>query len=426
LVNHANAREEPVDKTKPFEISKHVVMDAYKRVKANKGAAGIDDESISAFEENLKDNLYKIWNRMSSGSYLPPPVKVVEIPKKNGGVRILGVPTVADRIAQMVAKLYFEPTVEPCFHADSYGYRPGKSALDAVAVTRERCWRYNWLLEFDIKGLFDNIDHELLMRAVRKHTECKWLLLYIERWLKAPFQMEDGRVIERSSGTPQGGVISPVLANLFLHYAFDMWMKRSHRQNPWARYADDEVVHCRTREEAEELLEQLHKRFGECGLALHPDKTRIVYCKDDDRRGEFPETKFDFLGYTFRPRRSKNRYGKFFINFTPGVSNKACKAMRQTIRQWRLQLKPDKELLDISRMFNPVLRGWVNYYGRFYKSAIYSVMRHMNRALIQWAQRKYKKLSRHRRRAEYWLGKIAKRDPRLFVHWQMGILPAAG
>jgi RNA-directed DNA polymerase len=427
LVNHANAREEPVDKTKPFEISKHVVMDAYKRVKANKGAAGIDDESISAFEENLKDNLYKIWNRMSSGSYLPPPVKVVEIPKKNGGMRILGVPTVADRIAQMVAKLYFEPTVELCFHPDSYGYRPGKSAIDAVAVTRERCWRYNWLIEFDIKGLFDNIDHDLLMRAVRKHTDCKWLLLYIERWLKAPFQMGDGRIIERNTGTPQGGVISPVLANLFLHYAFDEWMKRTHPQNPWARYADDGVVHCRTREEAEELLDRLHKRFGECALALHPDKTRIVYCKDDDRRGEFPnETKFDFLGYTFRPRRSKNRYGKFFINFTPAVSNKACKVMRQTIRRWYLQLKPDKDLLDISRMFNPVLRGWINYYGRFYKSAMHSVMRHMNRALVLWARRKYKKLSRHRRRAEYWLGRIAKRSPRLFVHWQMGILPAAG
>ena len=416
-----------MDKTKPYEISKYVVWEAYERVKANKGAAGIDDETIAAFEENLKDNLYKIWNRMSSGSYFPPPVKVVEIPKKNGGIRILGVPTVADRIAQMVAKLYFEPAVEPYFLPDSYGYRPGKSAIDAVAVTRERCWRHNWLIEFDIKGLFDNIDHELLMRAVRKHTDCKWLLLYIERWLKAPFQMEDGRMIERSTGTPQGGVISPVLANLFLHYAFDMWMKRNHPQNPWARYADDGVVHCRSKEEAEELLEQLHRRFTECALALHPDKTRIVYCKDDDRRGEFPnETKFDFLGYTFRPRRSKNKYGKFFINFTPAVSNKACKAMRQTIRHWYLQLKPDKDLLDISRMFNPVLRGWINYYGRFYKSAMYSVMRHMNRALVLWARRKYRKLSRHRRRAEHWLGGIAKRDPRLFVHWQMGILPAAG
>lgn len=419
-------REEPVDETKPFEISKQVVWEAYKRVRANKGVAGIDDESISGFEEKLKDNLYKIWNRMSSGSYFPPPVKAVEIPKKSGGTRMLGIPTVADRIAQMVVKLYFEPKVEPYFHRDSYGYRPGKSAIDGVAVTRERCWRNDWLLEFDIKGLFDNIDHELLMRAVKTHTDCKWVILYIERWLKAPFQTEDGRTIERKAGTPQGGVISPVLANLFLHYVFDKWMERNRPQNPWARYADDGIAHCRTRREAEELLERLHTRFRECGLELHPDKTRIVYCKDDDRRGKFPETKFDFLGYTFRPRRSKNRYGKFFVNFTPGVSSKACKAMRQTIRQWRFHLKPDKTLEDISRMFNPVLRGWINYYGRFYKSALYPVLRHMNRALVHWARRKFKRLSRHRRRAEYWLGRIAQREPQLFAHWQMGILPTAG
>jgi RNA-directed DNA polymerase len=326
----------------------------------------------------------------------------------------------------MVAKMYFEPMVEPYFHPDSYGYRPGKSASDAVAVTRERCWRYDWLLEFDIKGLFDNIDHKLLLRAVRTHTDCKWLILYIERWLKAPFQTEEGQVIDRNAGTPQGGVISPLLSNLFLHYVFDLWMKRNRPQNPWARYADDGVAHCRTRGEAEEVLEQLHRRFRECGLELHPDKTRIVYCKDEDRRDDFPETKFDFLGYTFRPRRSKNRHGKFFVNFTPGVSNKACKAMRQTIRQWRVHLKPDKKLEDISRMFNPVLRGWINYYGRFYKSALYPVLRHMNRALILWARRKYKRLSRHRRRAEYWLGRIARREPQLFAHWRMGILPAAG
>jgi RNA-directed DNA polymerase len=312
LINSVKTGEESVGKTKPFEISKHVVFEAYKRVKANKGAPGVDDKSIAIFEEHLKDNLYKIWNRMSSGSYFPPPVKVVEITKKAGGVRRLGVPTVGDRIAQMVAKMYFEPRVEPYFHPDSYAYRPGKSALDAVGVTRKRCWRNDWLLEFDIKGLFDNIDHDLLMRAVKTHTDCKWLLLYIERWLKAPFQMEDGRIIERQSGTPQGGVISPVLSNLFLHYVFDKWMDRNFPENPWARYADDGVAHCRTKTEAENLLERLHDRFNECGLELHPDKTRIVYCKDDDRRGEYPEIKFDFLGYTFRPRRSKNRYGKFF------------------------------------------------------------------------------------------------------------------
>lgn len=415
-----------MDKTKPYEISKHIVMEAFQRVKANKGAAGIDGESLAAFEENLKNNLYKIWNRMSSGSYFPPPVKAVEIPKKNGGKRVLGVPTVADRVAQMVVKIYFEPKVEPYFHPDSYGYRPGKSAVDAVAITRQRCWRHDWVLEFDIKGLFDNIEHDLLMKAVHKHTANPWIILYIQRWLKAPFQMPDGTVINRTKGTPQGGVISPVLANLFLHYAFDMWMVRNHPNKPFARYADDAVAHCRSRDEAEKLRTNLEERFAECGLELHPTKTRIIYCKDDDRRGNYPEVKFDFLGYTFRPRRSKNKYGKHFINFTPAVSSKAQKSMRQTIHDWRMHLKPDKSLEDLSRMFNPVVRGWVNYYGRFYKSELYSVLKHMNQALVRWAQRKYKKLTRHQRRATYWLGRIARREQRLFVQWQMGILPGAG
>ncbi|KKM10442.1 DNA polymerase [Clostridiales bacterium PH28_bin88] len=415
-----------MDKTKPYEISKHVVLEAFQRVKANKGAAGIDDESLEAFEENLKNNLYKIWNRMSSGSYFPPPVKAVEIPKKNGGKRVLGVPTVADRVAQMVVKIYFEPTVEPHFHPDSYGYRPGKSAADALAVTRQRCWKYDWVLEFDIKGLFDNIDHELLMKAVRKHTDNPWVILYIQRWLQAPFQMPDGTVKERTKGTPQGGVISPVLANLFLHYAFDVWMAQNHPDKPFARYADDAVTHCRSREGAEELYESLKKRMAECGLELHPTKTRIVYCKDDDRREDYPETSFDFLGYTFRPRRSKNKYGKYFINFTPAVSNKAKKAMRQTVHDWRMHLKPDKTLEDLSRMFNPVIRGWVNYYGRFYKSELYSVLVYINRALVRWVRRKYKKFERHHHRAIYWLGRIARRDSKLFVHWQMGIRPTAG
>lgn len=415
-----------MDKTKPFEISKHAVWDAYKRVKANKGAAGIDDVSIEDFEENLRDNLYKIWNRMSSGSYFPPPVKAVEIPKKTGGVRILGVPTVADRIAQMVVKMAFEPAVEPSFHTDSYAYRPGKSALDAVAVTRKRCWQYNWLVEFDIKGLFDAIDHGLLLRAVKTHTDCKWVILYIGRWLTAPFQMEDGTLEERCAGTPQGGVVSPVLSNLFLHYAFDKWMERSHPRTPWARYADDGVAHCRTEVEAKSLLQQLHRRFSECGLELHPQKTRVVYCKDDDRRGDYPDTKFDFLGYTFRSRRSKNRYGKFFINFTPGVSNVAKTAMRRTIRSWHLHLKPDKTLEDLSRMFNPVVQGWINYYGRFYKSELVYVLRHLNRALVHWVRRKFKRFHNHKRRAEYWLGRVSRREPRLFAHWRMGILPTAG
>jgi RNA-directed DNA polymerase len=414
-----------MDKTKPYEISKTVVWEAYKRVKANKGAAGIDDESIEEFEVNLKDNLYKIWNRMSSGSYFPPPVKAVEIPKKNGGIRVLGVPTVSDRIAQMTVKMYFEPLVEPYFHKDSYGYRPNKSAIDAVAITRQRCWKYNWVLEFDIRGLFDNIDYDLLMKAVQKHTDCKWVIKYIERWLKAPFQNKEGIVIERTSGTPQGGVISPVLANLFLHYVFDKWMEINYPNNPWARYADDGIAHCKTLAEAEKLLEKLKVRFEECKLQLHPDKTRIVYCKDDDRKEEHEEIKFDFLGYTFRPRRSKNRHGKFFINFTPAVSNKAMKAMRKVIHDWRMHLKPDKKLSDLANMFNPIIRGWINYYASFYKSGLYPVMRHINFALTRWVRRKYKKFETHRKRAERWLGRIARRDPKLFSHWQMGILPKA-
>ncbi len=414
-----------MNKTKSYEISKHLVLEAFRRVKANKGAAGVDEESLGEFEADLRNNLYKIWNRMSSGSYFPPPVKAVEIPKKSGGVRTLGVPTVADRVAQMVVKMYLEPLVEPHFHTDSYGYRPGRSAIDALAATRRRCWEYDWVLEFDIKGLFDNIDHELMMKAVQTHTDCPWILLYIRRWLKAPFQMPDGTAVERERGTPQGGVVSPLLANLFLHYAFDVWMARKHPDKPFARYADDAVVHCRSRIDSQRLHEDLKKRMADCGLELHPDKTRIIYCKDDSRRGDYPETSFDFLGYTFRPRRSKNRYGKHFINFTPAVSNKAKKAMRQTVRGWHMHLKPDKTLEDLSRMFNPIVRGWINYYGCFYKSELYSVLHHLDRALVRWVRRKYRKL-RHQRRATHWLGRIARREPKLFAHWQMGIRPAAG
>lgn len=415
-----------MEKAKPFAIPKRAVWDAYKKVKSNQGAAGIDGMSIEEFERDLKNKLYKLWNRMSSGSYLPPAVKAVPIPKKSGGTRLLGVPTVADRVAQMVVKDYLEPLVEPYFLEDSYGYRPSKSAHDALAVTRKRCWRYDWVLEFDIRGLFDNIDHELLMRAVRKHTDCRWVILYIERWLKAPFQTVDGEIESRRKGIPQGGVVSPLLANLFLHYVFDVWMTRNWPQNPWVRYADDALAHCRNREEAVTLLSCLGERFAECELELHPEKTRIVYCQDDDRREQYPETKFDFLGYTFRPRRAKNWQGKYFVSFLPAVSNEAAKAMRREIHDWRLHLKPGKSIEDLSRMFNPIIRGWINYYGRFYRSRLYAALRYLNWALVLWVRRKYKRFLRHRRRAEQWLGRLARREPQLFAHWQMGILPSAG
>lgn len=413
-------------KAKSFEISKVVVVEAWKQVKANQGAAGVDKESIADFEKDLKDNLYKIWNRMSSGSYVPPPVRLVEIPKDNGRKRPLGIPTVSDRVAQMVGNLHFEPMVEPHFHEDSYGYRPNKSAIQAVGVTRKRCWRYDWVLEFDIKGLFDNIDHELLMRVVRKHTDSKWILLYIERWLKAPFQKADGTLIERMKGTPQGGVVSPVLSNLFLHYVFDVWMKRNYPELPFCRYADDGIVHCRTKSGALALKEALEARFRECKLELHPEKTRIVYCKDSKRREEYPSIRFDFLGFTFRPRLSKTREGKYFVNFSPAVSNKAGKEMRQKSRRWNLQLRSDKSLEEVSRIFSPIIRGWINYYGSFYKSALYPTLRHLNTILVRWAMRKWKKLKGHLTNAVYWLGRIAKRQPELFPHWQFGVRPTAG
>ena len=406
-------------KAKPFNISKRVVFEAYKRVRANQGAAGVDEESIADFERDLKNNLYKIWNRMSSGSYFPPAVRSVEIAKKSGGKRKLGVPTVSDRIAQMVAKMYFEPEVDHHFHPDSYGYRPGKSAIEAVGMARKRCWRHNWVLDLDIKGFFDNIDHGLLMRAVRKHTDIKWLLLYIERWLKAPVQTEDGTFVSRKKGSPQGSVVSPLLANLFLHYAFDEWMRRNHDNIPFERYADDILVHCKSERQARWIKNTIDKRLKQCGLELHPEKTKIVCCKNTSRRGNYPNEKFDFLGYTFRFRLSKSRHGEFFVNFLPAVSNEAAKSIRKTIRSWRLHRMTDKSIKDLAHMFNPIIRGWVNYYGQFYKSALHSVLNQLNGSLQRWAMRKYKKLRRRKRRAFYWLGRIAKQMPYLFAHWRL-------
>jgi len=408
-----------LDKARSWSIPKLYVWDAYKRVKANRGAAGVDDLTIEEFDRDLANNLYKLWNRMSSGSYFPPPVKRVNIEKRGGGFRPLGIPTVSDRIAQAVVKGYLEPELEKHFHPDSYGYRPGKSALEAVGVARERCWRYAWVLDLDIKSYFDTISHELLLRAVRKHTDCPWVLLYIERWLKAPVQLEDGTLEPRERGTPQGSVISPLLSNLFLHYTFDKWMARSYPNIPFERFADDALCHCVSESQAKMLKEALENRFAECGLQLHPEKTKIVYCKDDDRRGNSKNESFDFLGYSFRARRSKNRFGKFFVNFSPGVSNAATKAIREEIRRWQLRCRIDKWIDDLARMFNPVIRGWITYYGRYYKSALYPTFRYLDQCLANWAMAKYKRLRRHRQRAGHWVSKTASRDPRLFAHWPL-------
>jgi RNA-directed DNA polymerase len=407
---------------KPFNIEKMQVYEAYRAVKSKGGAAGVDGQTIEQFEADLKSNLYKIWNRMSSGSYLPPPVRAVSIPKKSGGQRILGVPTVADRVAQMVVKQVIEPSLDPVFLADSYGYRPGKSALDAIGVTRERCWKYDWVLEFDIKGLFDNIDHTLLMRAVRKHVACTWALLYIERWLKAPMVNEAGERIERSRGTPQGGVVSPILSNTFLHYAFDLWMARTHPDLRWCRYADDGLVHCRSEHEAIALKAELHARLAACGLELHPTKTKIVYCKDGKRKATYPNVKFDFLGYCFRPRLVlRRRDNALFCGFNPAVSVSALKAMRSAIRELDLRRRTQRSLADIAQQLNPLLRGWIAYYGRYAPSALAPLLRYVNMTLLAWAMRKFKRFKAHKVRAGRFLQRLAVERPDLFVHWQLGM-----
>lgn len=412
---------------KPFCISRQVFREAYEQVKANKGAAGIDSQSIEEFGKDLENNLYKIWNRMSSGTYFPPSVRTVSIPKDDGGERVLGIPTVTDRIAQTVVKLYLEPMVEPQFHPDSYGYRPNKSAIDAVGTARERCWCYDWIIDLDIKGFFDNLDHSLVMRCVEKYTDNQWILLYIERWLKAPAQLADGTLVTRNKGTPQGSVISPLLANIFLHLAFDSWMKEKFPTVPFERYADDAIVHCKTEKQSVFVKWSIERRMVQHKLGLHPEKTKIAYCKDDDRRGTHSNEKFDFLGYTFRPRRSKNRWGKYFIKFSPAVSNKAKKSMSREMRHWKVHLRSDKDLEDIARMVNPIMQGWINYYGKFYKSALYSLFKRFNLTLSKWVMRKYNRFRCRRKRAIYWLGQVARKEPTMFAHWRLlGAKPAVG
>jgi RNA-directed DNA polymerase len=415
---------EPKPKGKPFEISKWIVWEAYQRVKANDGAAGVDGRSIEEFERDLKGNLYKLWNRMSSGSYFPAPVRAVEIPKAHGqGVRILGVPTVEDRIAQTVVRLYLEPKVEPLFHPDSYGYRPGRSALQAVGVCRERCWRRDWVIDLDVRAFFDAVPHELVLRAVRRHTDERWILLYVERWLNAPLQQADGTLVARDRGTPQGSSISPLLANLFLHYAFDVWLGKDFPEVQFERYCDDAVVHCATEKQALSVREAIARRLAQCGLEVHPDKTRIVYCKDANRRATYAHERFDFLGYTFRARSAVGNTGKVFASFQPAVSSDALAEMSQKLRSWRINRRTSETLDDLAQVVNIVVQGWINYYGRFYQTGLYPLLMRIDNYVVRWAARKYKRLHGSHRRARRWLVRVAKRAPRLFAHWRLGVRP---
>ena len=411
-----------MDEAKPFKIPKRDVWEAFKRVKANQGAAGVDGQSIADFEADLKGNLYKLWNRMSSGSYFPPPVRRVDIPKADGRMRPLGIPTVADRVAQEVARRFLEPILEPVFHTDSYGYRPGKSAIDAVRTARQRCWRYDWVLDLDVKGYFDSIDWELMCKAVRRHTDCPWVLLYIERWLMAPVQMEDGRIVPRTAGTPQGGVISPLLANLFLHYAFDMWMAREFPHIPFERYADDAICHCASAEEAQMLWRALSKRLATCKLVLHPEKTKVVYCKDVNRRGDFPVISFDFLGFQFRARKTMWRKGErriFAHSFQPAASPKALTRISPTVRRWALHHRNDRSLTELATMYNPSILGWITYYSHFYPTQLRPTLKRIDAYVIRWARRKFKRMVHQTKGARDWFDRLRRSNPNLFAHWPL-------
>jgi RNA-directed DNA polymerase len=404
---------------KPFDIPKPQVWEAYRRVAANKGAPGVDEVDLEDFESDLKNNLYKIWNRMSSGSYFPPPVKGVEIPKPHGGgVRVLGVPTIADRVAQTVVAMHLEEWVEPRFPPDSSGYRPRRSAHDAVEACRKRCWRYDWVIDLDVQKFFDTVPWDLVQRAVEAVCDTPWVLLYVKRWLAAPLQLHDGSLVERDRGTPQGSAVSPILANLFMHFAFDTWMARNFPGCPFERYADDAVVHCASRRQAEVVLAGITKRMEEVGLRLHPDKTHIVYCRDGRRRGEHEHTSFTFLGFTFRAREARNsKDGSVFTSFLPAMSTEALQAKSAELRSWRIHRRTTLTLGELARWLNPIVSGWIQYYGRFYRSVLYPLLQRVNTYLRRWAARKHRRLRALKRFTRWWT-EVLDRAPTLFAQWR--------
>ena len=402
---------------KSFEISKQEVWKAFQRVKANKGAPGIDEVTLEEFESDLKNNLNRIWNRMSSGSYFPPPVRAVAIPKPHGGgTRVLGVPTIADRVAQTVVARRIEEKVEPIFHPDSYGYRPKRSALDAVAACRERCWRYAWVVDLDVEKFFDSVPWDLVIKAVEAHIAEPWVLLYIKRWLAAPLQQPDGTLTERDRGTPQGSAVSPVLANLFMHHAFDQWMAKHYPAIPFERYADDAVVHCATKRQADAMVVAIGNRMAEVGLQLHPTKTRVVYCKGGKRQLDHEHTSFTFLGFTFRARGAKDKNGVVFTSFLPGVSKDALNKMSREVRRWRVHMHTRYSLAEVADWTNPVVRGWMQYYGAFYRSALQPLLGRINAYLMRYLHKKYRRLRLLKKAKAAWQ-RITRQEPGLFVQW---------
>lgn len=410
------------NETKSIPISRQMVWEAYKKVRANKGSSGVDNVSMEEFDVSRAKYLYKLWNRMASGSYFPPPVKEVEIPKKDGKIRKLGIPTISDRVGQMVIKMFIEPRLEKIFSNNSYGYRPNKNAHQALASVRYNCWKTDWVIDLDIKGFFDNINHDKLMLAVEKHVPENWIRLYIQRWLEMPVLTKSGELIQKQGkGTPQGGVISPLLANLFLHYAFDKWLEKTDGTTNFTRYADDVIVHCKSKVHAERTLNAIRLRMNMVSLELHPEKTKIVYCRDFRRKGKHPIVKFDFLGYSFQPRSAKSKKtGKLFLGYDCAISISSRKRISDKLEDLRIETLSFKSIVGIAQYLNPMIRGWVNYYGRFRGYVLSKVFQLLRKRLVRWAMKRYKRYKTSLNRAYRWLERVRIQYPYLFYHWQVG------
>ena len=399
-----------------------MIWEAYKKVRSNQGGAGIDHVSMEEFDANRSKYLYKLWNRMSSGSYFPPPVKEVEIPKKDGKVRKLGIPTISDRVGQMVVKEYLEPRFEKIFSPQSYGYRPEKNAHQALEAVRQNCRETDWVIDLDIKGFFDNIDHEKLLKAIEKHVSEKWCVLYIKRWLQTPVQIESGELIpKQGKGTSQGGVISPLLANIFLHYAMDKWLEKTHPTVKYVRYADDAVLHCKSKVQADYVLQNIGSRMLNCGLELHPEKTKIVYCKDYRRQITFKTVKFDFLGYSFQPRSTvPGGKGKLFLGYDCAISISSKKRIAEKMKEIDIPNLTHKSIVGVAQYLEPYIRGWINYYGKFRMSMLNPVFQLLRRHLVQWVRKRYKRYKTSINRAYDWLKRIRIQFPTLFYQWRLG------
>jgi RNA-directed DNA polymerase len=409
------------EKTKSFAVSKQLVYGSYVKVCENKGGAGVDKETIEMFNKDLSKNLYKIWNRMSSGSYFPPAVRTVLIPKKQGGTRPLGIPTVSDRIAQGVVKDYLEPILDPLFHVNSFGYRPGRSAHDALVQCQQNCLVHSWVVDLDIKGFFDNISHDWLMKMLGHHTQEKWVLLYAERWLKAGIEQTDGVIVPRTKGSPQGGVVSPLLSNLYLHHAFDMWMGKFFKAHPFERYADDIIVHCNSKAEGEHLLASIRERLKMFELELHPEKTKLVYCKNYRRKEEHEHISFTFLSYSFQPRGMVAKGGKNkFMAFGAAICCKAKAFIKERIREVFNPRIIQIPLEQVAVRLNPKIRGWLNYYCRYNPWVARNVFLYLNELIRRWVEEKFRLRSKKAILLKY--QSIVQLNKGLFVHWRNGIL----